>query len=348
MLDRRQRLFIFFVLAAALTLGTYFLGSHLLPFILGGILSFCIEPLVAPLERYLKLPRKVASFLVVTVVAAVLVGLVLTIPALVANEIFRLAGKLASFAQELGKQLGLLADRLQLFTLKFPPFLFEWWQKEMSGIGQAASSGMLFLSRELVGFALSLPGKLIVLLFSFLTAYFLSSGLPAYRQRVKQALPENWRELAESFSRSVLAALAGFFRAQLILTGIAAVVLLAGFLITGAPYALAAALAIAPLSILPLVGTGIALVPWAVWAAAAGNNLFAFELLGLMAAVALVRHLLEPKVLGGEVGLGPLAILVIIYTGYSVMGIKGVLLGLVLGVAYKAIMANGEGKKGAS
>lgn len=91
-------------------------------------------------------------------------------------------------------------------------------------------------------------------------------------------------------------------------------------------------------SILPLVGTGLVLVPWAIWAAVSGNNLMAAELLGLMAVAAIVRHTLEPKVLGGEVGLSPLAILVIVYVGYDLMGLKGVFLGLVLGVAYKAIM----------
>jgi len=334
-----NRLLIFLALAALLTFGTYFWGGHFLPFILGGALSLCIEPLVARLERYLKLPRKLASFLVVTVVAVLLAGVSLTIPALAANEIFRLAEKLTIFTQELVRQIGFLTSRLQLFTLKFPPFLFEWWQKEMAGLGQAVSSEMLVFSRSLIGFALGLPGKLIMLLFAFLAAYFFSAGFPVYRRRLYLALPESWRELAGNFVRSVFAALAGFLRAQLILTGIVGLVLFIGLLIIGAPYALAAALAAAPCSILPLVGTGIVLIPWAIWAAVSGNGLFALELLGLMAVAAVVRHLLEPKVLGDEVGLSPLAILVIIYAGYSMMGLKGVFLGLVLGVAYKAIMA---------
>lgn len=338
MFNHRQRLLIFLALAGLLTFGTYFFGGHFLPFILGGALSLCIEPLVARLERYLKLPRKLASFLVVTVVAAILAGLALTIPALAANEIFRLAGKLTSSTQELERQIGFLTNRLQLFTLKFPPFLFEWWQKEMAGIGQAVSSEMLVFSRSLIGFALGLPGKLIMLLFAFLAAYFFSAGFPVYRRQLSLALPESWRELAENFARSVFAALAGFLRAQLILTGIVGLILLIGLLIIGAPYALTVALLAAPCSILPLVGTGIVLIPWAIWAAVSGNSLFAGELLGLMVVAAVVRHLLEPKVLGDEVGLSPLAILVIIYAGYSVMGLKGVFLGLILGVTYKAIM----------
>ncbi|MQL53300.1 sporulation integral membrane protein YtvI [Desulfofundulus thermobenzoicus] len=338
MFNRRQRLFVFLVLAIVLIFFTYFLGSHFLPFILGGIFSLCIEPLVVLLERHLKLPRKLASLFVLIVVVMVLAGLALTIPALVASEILRLAEKLMSSTQELQRQIGFLTNHLQLFTLKFPPFLFEWWQREMARAGQALSSEMLVFSRKLIGFAIGLPGKIIMLLFAFLASYFLSAGLPVYRQRIRLALPESWRELVGNLARSVFVALIGFLRAQLILTGAVALVLLAGLLIAGAPYALAVALLAAPCSILPLVGTGLVLVPWAIWAAVSGNSLMAAELLGLMVVAALVRHTLEPKVLGDEVGLSPLAILVIVYVGYDVMGLKGVFLGLVLGVTYKAII----------
>lgn len=342
MLDRKKRFFVFLLLAAFLFLFSYFLGRHFVPFVIGGVLSLFIEPFVQRLERHLKLPRKAASFLMLTVVVVLLGGLALTIPAVVTNEIYRLSRNLPLLVDELQKQIGFLAGCYHLFTLRLPPFLFEWWEQQVPRLGQLLSSEMFAVSRSLVGFAISLPGKLIVLIFAFLASYFLSIGFPAYCQQIYRALPEPWRGVASHTVRNVLKALGGFLKAQLILIGIVGLVVFAGLLFTGAPYALTVALVAAPCSVLPLVGTGLVLIPWAVWELAAGNVLLATELAGLTVLAGVVRHLLEPKVLGDEVGLSPLAILVIIYAGFSIMGLKGVLLGLILGVTYKAVMRDAD------
>ena len=77
---------------------------------------------------------------------------------------------------------------------------------------------------------------------------------------------------------------------------------------------------------LPVLGTGTVLIPWALIALAAGQPVRAVTLLAVYGVVSLVRSFLEPKLVGRQLGLHPLATLMAMYVGFSCIGIPGMLL----------------------
>ena len=83
---------------------------------------------------------------------------------------------------------------------------------------------------------------------------------------------------------------------------------------------------VALLDALPLLGTGTVLIPWALVRMAAGDVALGLGLLGLYGAAALIRNILEPKLLGAQLGLSPLLTLVAIYAGWRLGGFWGMLL----------------------
>ena len=80
------------------------------------------------------------------------------------------------------------------------------------------------------------------------------------------------------------------------------------------------------LVLLPVIGIGFILIPWAVISLFQGNRLLGFGLLLLYLAINLLRSLLEPKLVGKSIGLPPLVTLLSIYAGLQLFGIAGLLM----------------------
>ena len=92
----------------------------------------------------------------------------------------------------------------------------------------------------------------------------------------------------------------------------------------------------------PILGTGAILVPWSILSFLQGDTLPAFGLLGLYAAAALVRSILEPRFLGKHLGLDPLVTLMALYAGYRLWGILGMILAPMLAVAATQLLTKDQ------
>ncbi len=86
------------------------------------------------------------------------------------------------------------------------------------------------------------------------------------------------------------------------------------------------ALLIAFSDALPILGSGTIMIPWAVICAFQGNLNLAIALMVLFVIISIVRQLLEPKVVSGQIGIHPIFTLAAMYTGYKVIGIMGMLI----------------------
>ena len=78
---------------------------------------------------------------------------------------------------------------------------------------------------------------------------------------------------------------------------------------------------------LPFLGTGICLLPWALFQLLSKKMLSAVGLILIYIVCTLTRQTLEPKLIGERFGVHPLAILMSIYIGIKVYSRGGFLLG---------------------
>ena len=93
-----------------------------------------------------------------------------------------------------------------------------------------------------------------------------------------------------------------------------------GLLIIGFDNAAVIALLIAVFDILPIVGSGIVLAPWAVIKLLQGKIGMGIGLAILWAVVIVVRQIAEPKIVGKQVGLHPLATMLCLWVGLKLGG----------------------------
>ena len=105
------------------------------------------------------------------------------------------------------------------------------------------------------------------------------------------------------------------------------------FSVFGIEHAVIKAAAIAVLDILPILGTGGIMIPWAVTSFVLGYTGLGLKLLLIYGIVTVVRNYVEPKIVGTQLGLHPVITLVSMFVGLRLFGFWG-LFGLPVGISY--------------
>ena len=86
------------------------------------------------------------------------------------------------------------------------------------------------------------------------------------------------------------------------------------------------ALLIAIADLLPVIGTGTVLVPWAVISALLGNYFLSISLAVLFVVIVITRNFLEPKIIGNQIGVNSLFTLAVMFLGLRLLGVLGLVL----------------------
>lgn len=88
---------------------------------------------------------------------------------------------------------------------------------------------------------------------------------------------------------------------------------------------------------LPIFGSGTIMIPWAGFIAFTGDIKLAIAIFILWCIMSIVRQLVEPKIISGQIGIHPIFTLIAMYTGYKFIGIWGLLLGPIVLIILKNI-----------
>ncbi len=113
---------------------------------------------------------------------------------------------------------------------------------------------------------------------------------------------------------------------------VVAVLLVAGFWILHIKYSVLLAILIAFLDFLPVFGTGTVLIPWALLKFFNGEYYLAIGLGVLYVVTQVTRQLIQPKIVGDSMGLNPMATLFLLYVGFRVGGLGGMILAVPVGL----------------
>lgn len=105
------------------------------------------------------------------------------------------------------------------------------------------------------------------------------------------------------------------------------------FSVFGIEHPIVKAAVIAVLDIMPVLGTGGIMIPWAITSLVLGYTGLGLQLFLIYAIVTVVRNYVEPKIVGTQLGLHPIITLVSMFVGLRIFGIWG-LFGLPVGISF--------------
>lgn len=118
-----------------------------------------------------------------------------------------------------------------------------------------------------------------------------------------------------------------YLKAQGIIIFIVSAVSALGLFVMGSHYAVLLGVIIGIIDAFPVLGSGSLLVPWAVIQLVQKDFFQGAVLLTIYVITLLIRELMEPRLMGKELGMKPLYLLVSVYVGVKLFGISGILLG---------------------
>ena len=118
-------------------------------------------------------------------------------------------------------------------------------------------------------------------------------------------------------------------------------ILTAAFLLLRIDYAVLLALIISFVDALPVLGVGTVLIPWALVMLISGNTSLAFGLVASYCTVCVTHSGLEPKLVGSQLGLHPVATLLAMYVGFCAVGILGMILFPIILITVKQLNDKG-------
>lgn len=179
---------------------------------------------------------------------------------------------------------------------------------------------------SVASFAASLPHALLFFAVTVVSSVYLVHDYRRVTSALLSLLPQRLRRGAVTVKHTARVVVVRYLRAYGLLFLLTLGELWAGLAILGIRPAVVPALLIAAVDILPVLGTGTVLLPWAVFCLFGGRLPLGIGLVVLYAAVTVIRQIAEPRIVGGAMGQPPILTLLLMYTGLELFGIAGLLL----------------------
>ena len=330
-----------YFLLAGIILGCWFFVRYGLtiglPFFLGAGVALAAEPMVGLLHGRLRLPRPLATGVGVTMVFVLLLSVLVVLIGLLVKEARHLGGIVPELADAARQGMNSLEGWLLGMAQRTPDSMRVVLTDSVEGFFSDGSAMMDRVADKALGLATGLVGWVSEGALGFgtgiLAAFMISARLPQIRAYLAQKVPQSWRETYLPALKGMKDALFGWLWAQLKLAGVALVILFIGFWALQIPYGPVWAVVVALVDAFPVLGVGTVLIPWSLICLLQGQQIRGIGLLGIYALVWLTRSVLEPKLVGKELGLDPLITLLAMYAGFKLFGLLGMILSPILAVA---------------
>ena len=309
---------------------------YFMPFVIGWILSVIAGPRVTFLEKKLKIMKRLGSAITIILVLALCIGLIYLIISQIWEEISVLIRNFPSMYHDLERGLSQIGTQGNALFERFPEQIQNSWATLMNNLDDTASSLIGRIGEptiEVAGnVAKRIPSVLIGTIVAFVSAYFFIADKENLGEWVKKVVPKSITSRLLLVGENLKYAMGGYFKAQFKIMGVVFAILLVGFTLMQIRFSILLAIAIAFLDFLPFFGTGTALIPWAIYKFLVGDYKMVAALVILYGVTQLVRQLIQPKLVGDSMGLNPLYTLFLLYLGYRVGSVLGMIFAVPIGL----------------
>lgn len=321
--------FLFFAIWALIAFVVLRYGvTALAPFVLAIVISYILKRPIQFLMRKLRLPRRWAAILVVLLFYST-VGIIVSIAFIRAlSEIVSFVVVIPNlYEQNVSPVLISLFDNVEQSILNQDPSLVatleELLEQFVKSIGQIISD----LSVSIVGFVsdftASLPGLFIKIVLLIISTFFITIDYEKLSGFLFRQLSPQAKITFVEVKEYVLGTLFVCFRSYALIMSITFVELSFGLTLLKIDNAILIALLISLFDILPVLGTGGIMLPWVVLTVLQGNYTLALGLLLVYVAITVVRNIIEPKIVGKQIGLHPILTLSSMFLGVQLFGVIG-------------------------
>ncbi|HUA52621.1 MAG TPA: AI-2E family transporter [Candidatus Sulfotelmatobacter sp.] len=328
MIDSQRRALFWILLAAAAALALWRLSDILLPFVMGMAIAYFFDPVVDWFERR-RVPRPLATVIVIVLFAAVLTTLVVLMVPLFERQILDLAKRLPALGSQATVRLDILSQRLQR-EAGVPEEQIQTIQQAVGERSADALNWLLGNVGHVLSSGLAVVNVLSLLVVTPVVAFYMLRDWDRMVARVDSWLPRGSTDTIRAQMREIDRTLSGFARGQALVCIILALLYGVGLSVAGLQSGFVVGVIIGALTFIPYVGTiggailsvGLAMLQFPDWVS-----------VGEVALVFVIGHALEgnvlqPLLVGDRVGLHPVWVIFALLAGGSLFGFIGLLLAI--------------------
>lgn len=318
-----------------------------LPFIIGWLISAIANPAVKFCEEKIKFKRKASSAVMIVLILAIVILIGYGIVVFLINQGIGLVASIPEKWSSIQSALDGFGNGFDKLTRKLPNELREpllnlgaTIKEALGGFVSSLGSNGNIVSGISSGLG-SVANVLVGIIMCVLSAYFFAVEHNTLIERMEGVLPESVYKKVQAAYRGLKNAVGGYIKAQLIIEFWVYLITVVGLLILRIDYAVVIAIGIAFMDFLPFFGAGIIMVPWAVFLFINNNYFVAIGMLVTWGIGQLVRQLIQPKIVGDSVGIKPLPTLVLLFVGYKLIGVFGMVIALPVAMIFISLYEEG-------
>lgn len=322
---RRATWFFWLVVTFGFFLFLYLIKSILLPFVVGILVAYLLDPPTDRLEKIM--PRGIATGLIIGGFFAIVCFLLVLLVPLAAKQMAGLADALPQYS----------AIVKQYYNTHLAPLVGQLQAKPVEEVTATTSdvSGMaLSVGRDFVGglftSGMAFINLLSLLLITPIVAFYLLRDWDHFTQHVDSLLPRQHAETIRQQMAIIDRTLAGFLRGQILVCMILGMYYAIGLTLVGLKFGMVIGIVTGFLVIFPYVGlmlgmgAGLAAAFFQFGDAAAMGAVLAVFISGQI----IEGYFITPKLVGERVGLHPVWIIFGMLAGAALFGFVGILLAI--------------------
>ena len=318
------------VLMVALTIICVLLSFKLavfyMPFLIAGIISLLIEPLIKFVNKKTKLTRKTSAVIVLIIVFSIIIGLLIWGITSLIFEASNLLNGVNDYYEKAYTQVQNFINSIDLDKINISEDVTNVIKNSTGDFLKTVSNWVTNALRSLMNIITSIPTIGIYVAVTLLAIYFICTDKLYLLDQIEHHLPKVWVRKMGMHFRELVTTLGNYLKAQVTLVIIDVIIVIIGLFILklvgfNIEYPVLAALGIAFVDALPILGAGTVMVPWAILCAINGDIRLAVALIVLYAIILILRQFLEPKIVSSHLGIHPIFTLIAMYTGFKFIGV---------------------------
>ncbi|MFZ3588773.1 sporulation integral membrane protein YtvI [Bacillus sp. DJP31] len=330
-----------FIVVLLFIIIAFFLLPKSIPILLGLLTAFLFEPFILSLQKRWKLKR-VYSVIIVFILFLSMTGFISYILlAKLVEQLLYFSSNLPFLLAKINTLVGMYMNQWEVFSAKVPKEVIDAIENSFASLETSILTGASNLTQSTLLLITTIPQTLLEILVYFIALFLFSIDLPRLKNKILGYFSEKTRDKLLFMTTQLNRAGIGFVKAQLLFSVLTFILSYVGLLIIQADYPILLSIVIVLVDILPVLGTGSVLVPYAVYCFLSNQQETGVGLIILFLVITVVRRVIEPKVYSSSMGISPLASLISMYLGFQILGFIGLIVGPSIVILFDTLRKSG-------
>ena len=330
--------FAYFAVILLLAIAAFKYGIPLLaPFVIAFVIAYALKHPVRFLHRKLHLPQKLAALLCIILFYCTVGALIALLSIKLVSATITLVSSLPTLYEvhALPFFMDILHNIEDAFDHMDPVLvagLDELGRRMILSLGNLISGVSVRFMGVATGIATAIPGLFIKLVLMIISSIFITMDYDRLTGFCLNQLSDHAKDVFFQIKEYVSGTLWVCIRSYALIISITFFELSIGLSLIKLEHAFVVAFIISIFDILPVLGTGGIMIPWTILTAIRGDYTMALSLLVIYLVITVIRNIIEPKIVGSQLGLHPVVTLCSMFAGAQLMGVVG-LFGFPIGLS---------------